>query len=217
MDQPAKSVIRKVFVGGLSIDTNDSGCGAPLSSVDDLRQYFSRFGEIESASVMYHHDKRHSRGFGFVLFKSGSSVNAVMQSGPHVICGKTVDVKKAYPKDDPSSQAEQGESVAEAEASASKPYKERNRPAKQKQAFSLDSSQSPLGDDHLQGPHEHLSLEFFDEQDNNPLPNKYTQDTLGAVSSPAAPFPKPNGLFRSLGLHSGEFGFQVGGEGACEA
>ena len=160
---------------------------------------------------MYHHDKRHSRGFGFVLFKNGSSVNAVMQSGPHVICGKTVDVKKAYPKDDPSFQPEQGETAAELDASASKPYKERSRPLKPKQAFSLDSSQSPLGDDHLQGPsREHLSLEFFDEQDNNPLPNKYTQDSLPGVSSPGAnPFPKPSGLFRSLGLHSGEFSFQV--------
>ena len=58
--------------------------------IDDLREYFSRFGEIETASVMYHHDKHHSRGFGFVLFKSNASVNAVMQSGPHVIRNKTV-------------------------------------------------------------------------------------------------------------------------------
>lgn len=39
---------------------------------------------------MYQHDKRHSRGFGFVLFKSSSSVNTIMQTGPHVIRNKTV-------------------------------------------------------------------------------------------------------------------------------
>lgn len=59
---------------------------------------------------MYHHDNRHSRGFGFVLFRNGASVNDVIQKGPHVINGKTVilppslhaqvDVKKAYPRDD---------------------------------------------------------------------------------------------------------------------
>ena len=41
---------------------------------------------------MYHHDKHHSRGFGFVLFKSASSINAVMRGGPHIIKGKKVNV-----------------------------------------------------------------------------------------------------------------------------
>lgn len=63
---------------------------AIIDSIGDLREYFSQFGEIESASVMYQHDKRHSRGFGFVLFKSSSSVNTIMQTGPHVIRNKTV-------------------------------------------------------------------------------------------------------------------------------
>lgn len=89
-DQQTKPITRKVFVGGLSVDTTDGHPVPASSSVEDLLKYFSKFGEIESASVMYHHDKHHSRGFGFVLFRNGSSVNEVMQRGPHVICGKTV-------------------------------------------------------------------------------------------------------------------------------
>ena len=84
-----------------------------FNNVDDLREYFSQFGEIENASVMYHHDKRHSRGFGFVLFKSSSSVNTLMQSGPHIIRNKMVDVKKAYPKDELANQSEPAELIQE--------------------------------------------------------------------------------------------------------
>ena len=89
-DQQTKPITRKVFVGGLSVDTTDGGPLLVSSPVEDLLKYFSQFGEVESASVMYHHDKRHSRGFGFVLFRNGSSVNEVMQRAPHIICGKTV-------------------------------------------------------------------------------------------------------------------------------
>ena len=60
------------------------------SYIADLRSYFSQFGEIESAIVMYHHDKRHSRGFGFVVFRNTAGVHSVMRSGPHVIRGKSV-------------------------------------------------------------------------------------------------------------------------------
>ena len=154
-------------MGGLSVDTNDSGFLAFKSHLDDLKSYFSSFGEIDSASVMYHHDKRHSRGFGFVLFKSASSVNTVIRSSPHIIKGKTVDVKKAYPKDELPTQP--AESLAEPED----PRPRRLSPAK-----SLRSR-----------PHrDSLQLEFFDEEDNNPLPASYTQpspeDPLSPLSRP---------------------------------
>ena len=154
-------------MGGLSVDTNDSGFLAFKSHLDDLKSYFSSFGEIDSASVMYHHDKRHSRGFGFVLFKSASSVNTVIRSSPHIIKGKTVDVKKAYPKDE--LPAQPAESLAEPED----PRPRRLSPAK-----SLRSR-----------PHrDSLQLEFFDEEDNNPLPASYTQpspeDPLSPLSRP---------------------------------
>lgn len=91
VEQVSKPAVRKIFVGGLSVDTHDSILFQfHFTCLDDLRDYFSQFGEIENATVMYHHDKRHSRCFGFVLFKNSSSVNALMQAGPHIIHNKTV-------------------------------------------------------------------------------------------------------------------------------
>ena len=57
----------QIFVGGL----------AP--SVDELafRQYFEQFGPVEDAVVMYDHDSKRPRGFGFVTFISEDAVEQV--------------------------------------------------------------------------------------------------------------------------------------------
>lgn len=46
----------KLFVGGLSWDTNDAG----------LSQAFSHFGSVTDAKVILDRDTGRSRGFGFV-------------------------------------------------------------------------------------------------------------------------------------------------------
>ena len=75
----------KVFVGGLSYVTGN----------DVLRQYFSKFGEVVSAEVMYNRSTRASRGFGFILFKNATSVDQVLQQGHlHVVHGNHVEVKR---------------------------------------------------------------------------------------------------------------------------
>ena len=75
----------KVFVGGLSYVTGN----------DVLKQYFSKFGEVVSAEVMYNRSTRASRGFGFILFKEPDSVNKVLQQGNlHVVHGNHVEVKR---------------------------------------------------------------------------------------------------------------------------
>jgi RNA recognition motif-containing protein len=48
----------KLFIGGLSWDTNDMG----------LNQAFSRFGSVSEARVILDRDTGRSRGFGFVTF-----------------------------------------------------------------------------------------------------------------------------------------------------
>jgi RNA recognition motif-containing protein len=48
----------KLFVGGLSWDTDDEG----------LRRAFESFGDIQEATVIRHRDTGRSRGFGFVTF-----------------------------------------------------------------------------------------------------------------------------------------------------
>lgn len=45
------------------------------------------------------------------------------------------------------------------------------------------SPQSPPQDEQPLRPHDSLQLEFFDEQDNNPLPDSYSQ-VLGPLNSP---------------------------------
>jgi len=57
--------IKKVFVGGIGQDTQDH----------HLRDYFSQFGEVQTASVMTDKATGNSRGFGFVVFESSDAVD----------------------------------------------------------------------------------------------------------------------------------------------
>mmetsp|Transcript_19527 Transcript_19527/g.40463 ORF Transcript_19527/g.40463 Transcript_19527/m.40463 type:complete len:534 (+) Transcript_19527:138-1739(+) len=80
----------KLFVGGLHYATTTSS----------FRVYFESFGEVEGAMVVFNRETRKSRGFGFVIFKEGKSVDLVMQNKVHVINGKQVEIKVAVPRSD---------------------------------------------------------------------------------------------------------------------
>lgn len=73
---------RKLFIGGLSWET----------TIDGLQRYFSRFGEVVDAVVMKNPETGRSRGFGFVTFSDPANVDAVLNSGPHQLDGRTVRV-----------------------------------------------------------------------------------------------------------------------------
>jgi RNA recognition motif-containing protein len=60
----------KVFVGGLSWDTNDEG----------LRNAFAAFGEVVEAKVITDRDTGRSRGFGFVTFADANGIQAAIQA-----------------------------------------------------------------------------------------------------------------------------------------
>lgn len=66
---------RKLFVGGLSRYTTES----------DLRDHFSKFGEIESVSVKMDPYTGISRGFAFMVFTNPKTIDKLLTSGEHYI------------------------------------------------------------------------------------------------------------------------------------
>lgn len=77
---------RKLFVGGLSWNTNDDG----------LRQAFERFGNIDEAKVIQDRDTGRSRGFGFVTFVDAESArNAQGEMNGTQLDGRSIKVNEA--------------------------------------------------------------------------------------------------------------------------
>ena len=60
---------KKIFVGGLSWGTEDSG----------LRAAFEAYGEVTDAKVITDRDTGRSRGFGFVTFAEASSAEEAVE------------------------------------------------------------------------------------------------------------------------------------------
>ncbi|XP_028319149.1 heterogeneous nuclear ribonucleoprotein D0 isoform X2 [Gouania willdenowi] len=75
----------KMFVGGLSWDTTKK----------DLKDYFSKFGEVTDCTLKLDPMTGRSRGFGFVLFKDAHSVDKVASLKEHKLNGKVIDPKRA--------------------------------------------------------------------------------------------------------------------------
>nr|GMD42433.1 heterogeneous nuclear ribonucleoprotein 1-like [Ipomoea batatas] len=79
----------KLFVGGISWDTNEGR----------LKEYFQTFGEVVEAVIMKDRATGRARGFGFVVFEDPSVAESVVKE-KHMIDGRTVEAKKAVPRDD---------------------------------------------------------------------------------------------------------------------
>ncbi|KAL5706658.1 hypothetical protein ACHQM5_024799 [Ranunculus cassubicifolius] len=80
---------KKIFVGGLPASVNE----------EEFKAYFEKFGRITDVVVMYDNITHRPRGFGFITFDSESSVEYVMQQPFHMLNNKSVEVKRAVPKD----------------------------------------------------------------------------------------------------------------------
>ena len=77
---------KKLFVGGLSWDTDDQG----------LRAAFAQFGEIVEAKVVTDRDTGRSRGFGFVSFTDDASAeNARAKMNGTTLDGRAIKVDMA--------------------------------------------------------------------------------------------------------------------------
>lgn len=76
----------KLFVGGLSWDTNDEG----------LRAAFDRFGEVVEAKVITDRDTGRSRGFGFVTLADPSvAQTAIQEMDGTMLDGRSIRVNEA--------------------------------------------------------------------------------------------------------------------------
>ena len=79
----------KLFVGGLSWDTNDSS----------LHDAFSKHGDVVEAKVILERDTGRSRGFGFVTMGDDSMASAAMQQlDGQSLDGRTIRVNEAQEK-----------------------------------------------------------------------------------------------------------------------
>lgn len=76
----------KVFVGGLSWNTNDQG----------LRTAFEPYGTVTDAKVISDRDTGRSRGFGFVTFADSSQASAAIgKMNGRELDGRTLNVNLA--------------------------------------------------------------------------------------------------------------------------
>lgn len=63
--------------------------------IEELREHFGTFGEIESINVKTDPNTGRSRGFAFIVFNNADAIDKVVAAGDHIINNKKVDPKKA--------------------------------------------------------------------------------------------------------------------------
>ncbi len=77
---------KKLFVGGLSWDTNDRG----------LEEAFATFGTVLEAKVITDRDTGRSRGFGFVTLEdAGAAQTAMEEMDGATLDGRSIRVNEA--------------------------------------------------------------------------------------------------------------------------
>lgn len=84
-----RGIGNKIFVGRLPQE----------ASVDDLRDYFGRFGHIQDAYIPKDPKRSGHRGFGFVTFAENGVADRVARRS-HEICGQEVAIDSATPLDE---------------------------------------------------------------------------------------------------------------------
>lgn len=83
----------KIFIGGLHLQT----------SVETLKEYFGKYGEIVDSVVVKDPTTKRSRGFGFVTFSTSQAVDDCLSDRPHSIDGRDVEAKRAVPREESNS------------------------------------------------------------------------------------------------------------------
>ena len=84
----AHLTVKKIFVGGIKEDTEEY----------NLRDYFEKYGKIETIEVMEDRQSGKKRGFAFVTFDDHDTVDKIVVQKYHTINGHNCEVKKAHSK-----------------------------------------------------------------------------------------------------------------------
>ncbi len=80
---------KKLYVGNLSYNVTD----------DDLTEYFSPFGTVQSAQVVMDRDTGRSKGFGFVEMGNDQEADAAIAAlNGKDMDGRSLNVNEARPK-----------------------------------------------------------------------------------------------------------------------
>jgi RNA-binding protein Musashi len=69
-----------------------------ICSLEGLRDYFCKFGEVNECMVMRDPSTKRARGFGFITFVDPTAVEKVLGIECHELDGKRIDPKIAFPK-----------------------------------------------------------------------------------------------------------------------
>ncbi|MBN3312483.1 HNRDL protein, partial [Atractosteus spatula] len=80
---------KKVFVGGLS----------PETSEDQIREYFGRFGDIDSIELPMDTKTNERRGFCFVTYVEEDPVQKLLENRYHQVGSGKCEIKVAQPKE----------------------------------------------------------------------------------------------------------------------
>ncbi|EGD77082.1 RNA binding protein [Salpingoeca rosetta] len=84
--------VRKVFLGGLPHDAKE----------EEIKDFFSKYGDVEDVIIQYDRISGRPRGFGFVVFENDATVDQLVTSSERVYVefkGKRVEIKRAFPKE----------------------------------------------------------------------------------------------------------------------
>ncbi|CDW77127.1 UNKNOWN [Stylonychia lemnae] len=164
-EDPMSFRTTKIFVGGLNHEV----------SQQELKEYFSVFGNIEECIIMVDKNTLKSRGFGFITFQKDDSVEKVMdEKEKHFLHGKWIDCKKAMPVNHQSLQKAKKEKIINQKMANIIAVAEK----KEMLAGLKLSSQQSIVIEKLRIISERLQLKFCRRYNNN-LPKQSHVESLG--------------------------------------
>jgi len=77
--------VKKIYVGNLSWNTTES----------ELRDYFGKFGDIQSVAIITDRDTGRSRGFGFIEMEDAGAARAIAEADGQDVGGRNLRVNEA--------------------------------------------------------------------------------------------------------------------------